>query len=260
METRTLTLQRWVPDRRILFVGAGALALAAMVSLSQIGAPDYSALAANRDVEMHTARLPAASLDEITKQSDAIVVGRVVASGAVHFIQADGQKPLALQPDPRLATLSKSKDAASLSAAPSRSANGILTPPKGIPVTDFSVQLSQVLDGKLVKGATITVSQPGGQIQLPSPAGSKAPTLVRTLVAEHDPLMIVGEEQVLFLQQSGDGTFHVTSGPDGRFGLDARRALKPIDDAAPVGASQKGQTLEQLAGKINTIKAGGVVQ
>ena len=67
-------------------------------------------------------------------------------------------------------------------AAPARSNDGILTPPSGIPVTDFSIQVSQVLHGKLAPGARITVSQPGGQITLPSPSGSSAPALVRTLV------------------------------------------------------------------------------
>jgi hypothetical protein len=71
-------------DRCGKCVAAGALSLAALVSLSQIGAPNYSDLAANQVVEMHTSRLPVASLDELTKQSDAVVLGRVVASGAVN--------------------------------------------------------------------------------------------------------------------------------------------------------------------------------
>jgi hypothetical protein len=258
METRALTLQRLAPERRVLFIGAGALALAAMVSLSQIGAPDYSGLAANREVEMHTARMPASSLTELAKNSDAVVVGRVVGKGNVHFILPEGQQPQGLQPDSRLNGLGKAKDAPGLASAPKRSNDGILTPPKGIPVTDFSVQLTQVLDGKLAPGATITVSQPGGEIKMPPPAGSQAPTLVRTLVAEHDPLLQVGEEQVLFLQQEGNGAFHITSGPDGRFGLDARRALKPLDETTPVGASQKGQTLQELAGKLHSIRSGGL--
>ncbi|HLZ27813.1 MAG TPA: hypothetical protein VKV73_10875 [Chloroflexota bacterium] len=259
MAVQMLTAQRSVPSRRVMLVAAGALALAALVPLSQIGAPDYSGLAANQVVEMHTSRLPVASLDELTKHSDAVVLGRVVASGAVHFIQAEGQKPAALQPDARLAGLAKAKDAAGIAAAP-RSDTGILTPPKGIPVTDFTVQISQVLNGSLVQGSTITVSQPGGQITLPSPKGSTAPTLVRTLVAEHDPQMVVGQEQVLFLQRSSDGTFHVTGGPDGRFSLDARRTLKPTDENTTLGASLKGQTLARLVQNVNSIKAGGTAQ
>src|SRR5262249_19176630 len=152
-----------------------ALALFASVPLSQIGAPDYSDLAANREVEMHTARMPVANLNELTKQSDAVVVGRVVASGPVHFILPDGQAPQAFRPDARLADLGKSKDAPAVSGAPTRNNDGILPPPKGIPVTTFSIQVSQVLHGKVGVGSTISVSQPGGQITLPQPAGSKAP-------------------------------------------------------------------------------------
>jgi hypothetical protein len=259
MAMQMLTLRRSGPSRRVLLVGAGALALATLAAVSQIGAPNYSDLAANREVEMHTARLPVASLDELTKLSDAVVVGRVVASGAVHFMLPEGQQPQALQPDARLAGLAKAKDASTIVAAP-RSQDGILTPPKGIPVTDFSIQVTQVLNGKLTQGSTITVSQPGGQITLPSPKGSSAPALVRTLVAEHDPQMIVGQEQVLFLQQSGDGTFHVTGGPDGRFSLDARRTLKPIDASTPLGASLQGQALAHLQQNITTVKSGGLAQ
>lgn len=258
MAMQILSLHRPTFDRRILVAGAAALALLAYLPLSQVGAPNYADLAANRDVEMHTARIPVANINDLTKQSDAVVVGRVTASGAVHFIKPEGQTPLALQPDSRLGSISKSKDAPALSGAPARANDGILQPPTGIPVTDFSLQITQVLQGKVTTGSTITVTQPGGQITLPQPKGSQAPVLVRTLVAEHDPLMIVGQEQVLFLQQATDGTFHVTGGPDGRFSLDARRTLKPVDDAAPIGQAQKGQTLEQLAGKINVIKSGGV--
>jgi hypothetical protein len=259
MAVQMLTLQRSGPARRVMLVGAGALALATLMSLSQIGAPNYADLAANQEVEMHTSRLPVANLDELTRNSDAVIVGRVVASGAVHFIQADGQKPQTVQPDARLAGLAKAKEAANIAVAP-RADDGILTPPRGIPVTDFTVQITQVLNGKATPGGKITVSQPGGQIQLPSPAGSTAPTLVRTLVAEHDPLMVVGQEHVLFLQHASDGTFHVTGGPDGRFNIDARRGLKPIDESTPLGASQKGQTLDGLQKNLNSIRPDGLVQ
>jgi hypothetical protein len=250
MAIQMLTLHHSAPNRRVLLAGVSALALAGFISLSQIGAPDYSGLAANQIVEMHTARLPVENLSELTKQSDAVVVGRVVASGKVHFMQAEGQQPRGLQPDPRLSGLSKSKDAAGLSA-PARAQDGILTPPSGIPVTDFTLEITQVLDGNLAKGSRITVSQPGGTIELPNPAGSKAPTLVRTLVAEHDPLMVVGQEQVLFLQGSSDGTFHVAGGPDGRFTLDARRALQPVDEGSPVGKANKGETLASLQARLH---------
>jgi hypothetical protein len=256
MAIQIQALHHPVPSRRVLFAGVGALALASFVAVSQIGAPDYAQLAANQEVEMHTARLPVQNLAELTKQSDAVVVGRVVASGKVHFMQAESQQPHALQPDPRLDGIGKSKEAANAAAAPSRIQTGILTPPSGIPVTDFTVEVSQVLNGKLTKGSQITISQPGGVIELPNPAGSKAPTLVRTLVAEHDPLMVVGQEHVLFVQQSGDGTFHVAGGPDGRFKLDAKRALQPVDEGSPVGQTHKGESVDVLQAKINNVKAG----
>src|SRR5215469_7889008 len=125
------TLQRRTLDRRMLLAGAAALAFVAYIPMSQIGAPDYSDLAANQFVEMHAARLPVADLTELTKKSDAVVVGKVVGSSPVRFVQTENQAPLPLQADSRLAGIGKSKDAAAFSA-PKRSNDGILTPPKGI--------------------------------------------------------------------------------------------------------------------------------
>jgi hypothetical protein len=256
MAIQTRFFPHFGANRRFVFAGLGTLALASFVALSQIGAPDYSSLAANREVEMHTARLPVQDLAELGKQSDAVVVGRVIDSGKVHFIQAEGQKPRALELDGRLNELPKAKDAASGKPAPARSMEGILTPPNGIPVTDFTVEITSVLNGKLAKGAHITVSQAGGQIELPNPPGSKAPTLVRTLVAEHDPLMTVGSEQVMFVAQNGDGSYRVAGGPDGRFKLDARRTLQPVDEGSPVGKTHKGDTVEGLQAKLKNVQVG----
>ena len=54
--------------------------------------------------------------------------------------------------------------------------------------------------------------------------------------------------------------FHVTGGPDGRFGLDARRTLKPTDENTTLGAGLKGQTLARLQQNVTSIKAGGTAQ
>ena len=110
-------------------------------------------------------------------------------------------------------------------------------------MTTFRIEVTRVLKGTLAKGVNIGVTQPGGDVQIPLGAGR--PTLQRNLVAEHDPLMLQGQEQVLFLHGS-DGNFTIAGGPDGRFNLDARRTLQPIDEGSPIGKAHKGKTVDEL--------------
>ena len=91
-------------------------------------------------------------------------------------------------------------------------------------------------------------------------ARSGLPTLSRTLVSEHDPLLVKGEEQVFFLSNGSDsGTFDVTGGPDGRFKVDARGLLQPVDDGSLVGQAHKGETVDSIAKKVNILRQGGNV-
>src|SRR5579872_3096323 len=120
------TFRRRTIDRRLLVAGAAALAFVAYVPMTQIGAPDYTDLAANQFVEMHAARLPVKDINELTKQSDAVIVARVVSAAPARFVQTDNQAPLPLKGDPRLGSIGKSKDAPALNGAPTRSNDGII--------------------------------------------------------------------------------------------------------------------------------------
>jgi hypothetical protein len=199
---------------------------------------------------MHMGRIPVQNLDELNKTSDAVIVGRVIATGAVHFILPSGEQPHAFQPSAAPKDLPKDKIGAGKTPELGRFQPNIITPPAGMPVTDFTIEVSQVMrDGSgVAKGSRITVSQPGGVVQIP--LGQGAPTLTRTMLAEHDALMVQGQEHVLFLQKAGNG-FVVTGGPDGRFKLDAKRTLQPIDEGSPVGLAHKGETIDGLQSKIN---------
>ena len=254
MLTRTLSFPRRPLGRRALIAGVGALALMSTVYLGLQGAPDESAFAANREVEMHVARLPVETLDDLTKQSDAVVVGRVIGAGKTKFILPEAQQPRPFAPSGPPADLPADKRAelGKAPAPPSRQQENIITPPPGIPTTEFTIEVSRVLRGNLPAGSRITVTQMGGVFQMP--LGPGAPTLTRTMVAEHDPLMVPGHEHVLFLKRSADGGYHVTGGPDGRFGLDARRHLQPVDDGSPVGKAHRGKTIEDLDAAMRRVR------
>ncbi|MDQ3810561.1 MAG: hypothetical protein M3336_09745 [Chloroflexota bacterium] len=253
MPTQVLSFARPALGRRAL-LGMGALALVATVGLSQVGRPDYSGLAANQDVVMHVAYTPMKDLGELTRKSDAAVIGRVVARGATRLIKPDRQQPQAFVPQAPLEGLSREKleGLNNAPAAPARSRENIITPEGGIPVTQFTVEVTRPLQGSLSKGNKITLNQVGGEISIP--LGPGAPTLKRTIFADHDPLLVVGQEQVLFLSRAGDGTFSITGGPDGRFNIDARRTLQPVDHGSLIGNSLKGVTIDSLEARVRTLK------
>jgi hypothetical protein len=231
------------PLRFALAISAGALALAAGVLFSAATTGEDSSLTLYRDVEMHVARMPAASLKDLLMESDAVVVGRVVAKGETHFLGTDSAAPRPVTPAALPAGLPKEQADALAQANASGPDDGIARPPRGIPMTTFQIEVTRVLKGTVVKGSSIAVTQPGGDVQIPLGAGR--PTLQRKVVAEHDPLMLQGQEHVLFLDGS-DGNFTIAGGPDGRFNLDARRTLQPIDEGSAVGKAQKGKTVDEL--------------
>ena len=258
MATQILSFSRQTLDRRGLIAVGGALALTAFVFAGLQGAPDYSALAANREVEMHTSRLPVQSLDELSKKSDAAIVGRVVAKGETKFIQASGGQPRAFADVTTPGGLSSQKldGLKNVPAAPARSRDNVITPPAGIPITSFTIQITRSLQGGLKAGQQITLEQEGGEVQIPLGAG--LPTVRRTLVAEHDPGLITGQEQVFFLTRGTGGAFRVTGGPDGRFNLDARKTLQPVDEGSPVGSQHKGLTVDELQSRLHGVRDLGV--
>jgi hypothetical protein len=253
MATQVLSFSRPALGRRTL-IGAGALALIATLGLSQIGRPDYTPLAANREVEMHVARVPIADLAELSKQSDAVVVGRVLAKGQTKMINAEGQQPapFVALPAPSGLSAEKAAELKKAPAAPVRSNEGIITPPSGIPVTEYTVEVTRAMSGKLKKGEKITLSQIGGEIKIP--LGQGAPTLTRTMIAEHDKLLVAGQEQVFFLSRGADGTFSTVGGPEGRFDIDARRNVQPVDAESPVGKAHKGLSLDSLETKTKSLR------
>ncbi len=246
--------------RGLLAASAIALVASATFGAIRLATPDNSDMVQNLEVEMHTARVPVKDLGELTKKSDAVISGHVIAQGATQFIQISGGPAHALQPDPGLANLPANKRAGLKDAAPAgaRSNAGVITPPAGIPVTQFTIEVTQVLNGKIAKGQHVIINQFGGTYQMALGAG--LPTLSRTVVSEHDPLLVKGEEQVFFLSNSSDsGTFDVTGGPDGRFKVDARGLLQPVDDGSLVGQAHKGETVDSIAKKVNILRQGGNV-
>jgi hypothetical protein len=256
MATQIQSFSRPTLGRRTV-IGASALALIATLGVaSQMGRPDYSGIAANQDVTMHVAYVPVQDLAELSKKTDAVVVGRVLAKGATKLIKTEGQQPQGFAPvgAPAGASLSQQKldGLNNAPAAPARSREDIITPPGGIPVTEFTVEVTRALHGTFKKGDQLTLTQTGGEISIPLGAG--APTLKRTIMADHDPLLVQGQEQVFFLSRNTSGGFVVAGGPDGRFSLDAKRTIQPVDHGSPLGNSLKGESIDSLEAQVKAAK------
>jgi hypothetical protein len=77
--------------------------------------------------------------------------------------------------------------------------------PTSVPFTDFSFVVASSIKGKPLTG-TITIRQTGG----PMANG-------QTAVVEDDPLLQVGDQDVLFLREYEPGHFVIMGGPAGRF-------------------------------------------
>lgn len=118
------------------------------------------------------------------------------------------------------------------------------------PVTDYTIVVDRVLQGRVTAGSRLTVTQPGGKLELPTFRGS--PTLKRTFVFEEDRLMSVGEEHVFFLKQGPDRSYFVVGGPQGRYQVRDGRA-EPVAPGSPLGRANPGEPLEAFLARVRAV-------
>jgi hypothetical protein len=170
---------------------------------------------------------------------------RVLAVGGTHPIQFD--KASAVVTERPSGNADKDKGRAALSTTPAGSA------PTGILKTDFTVEVLDNLHGAgIKKGDTITVSQLGGQIATRRPDGVATSELVAN--AEHDQLMQVGDEEVLFLNQDkASGAYFTTGGGMGRFKVAANGTLTAVDHESPIAKVANGKPASFLKSAIGSV-------
>src|SRR4029453_7397488 len=91
--------------------------------------------------------------------------------------------------------------------------------PAGILHTDFTAEVVDAVRGGVKKGERITVTQLGGT--------EDSGAVINT---EHDALMQVGAQELLFLRKDArSGKFITTGGGQGRFTVQSNGALMPVD-------------------------------
>lgn len=94
---------------------------------------------------------------------------------------------------------------------------------EGMLFTDFDVAISKWISTP--KGASVS---PAGEVIIHQTGGTLG---AKTLIVDDDPLLKVGEQNLLFLRQYAPGRFFIMGGPTGRVTL-TNGTLAPLPDGA----------------------------
>lgn len=184
-------------------------------------------------------------ITDLTKASQAVAHVRVVSVNGTYNVPFDNASAV-VAPRPQ-GNPEKDKAGAVTSAVP-----GPTAPATGLLKTDYTVQVLDTAHGTaLKKGDQIVVSQLGGTISTRRPDGVSTAVVVAN--AEHDPLLQVGDEEVLFLNRdAATGKFFTTGGGAGRFKVQSNGVVTAVDHESEAGRLANGKPTSFL---INAVRA-----
>ena len=149
-------------------------------------------------------------LTDLTKASQAVAQVKVVSAAKSYRVAFD---PANVVVSPRPSDGAKGKE------QPAAAAPAAIIQEQGLLHTDFTVEVVDSVRGSLQKGQRVVVTQIGGT----EDSGA-------VLNAEHDPLMQVGAQEVLFLKKDpSSGKFFTTGGGQGRFSVQSNGTVSPVD-------------------------------
>ena len=170
---------------------------------------------------------------DLTKASKAVAHVRILSAGPTFTIPFDrASAVVSARPS---GNPDKDKEGQLNSSAPGGAA------PTGLLKTDFTVEVLDNIHGAgLKKGDHIVVSQLGGSVATTRPDGVS--TNVTEANTEHDPLMQVGDEELLFLNQdAGSARFFTTGGGIGRFKVQSNGTLLAVDHDSAIAKVVNGK-------------------
>ncbi len=144
------------------------------------------------------------SLSDITRSSDAVVQVKVIANLGSRRIPLD--PPVENNaPPPTPNAIAAQKLTQVPTAAPATPGP---TPTDVEPLeTTYLVQVKSVLHGHVQPGDQLRIVQRGGR------------DTQGTEVVEGNPLLVVGDQEIMFLSTGDGGTYFIRGGPEGRFGV-----------------------------------------
>jgi hypothetical protein len=184
---------------------------------------------------------------DLTKASKAVAHVRIVSAGASYTIPFDAASTV-VSPRPT-GNGDKDNNGAQTSAIPAAPDTT-----KGILKTDFTVEvLDNVRSADLKKGQHIVISQLGGTVSTKRPDGVSANVIVAN--AEHDALMQVGDEELLFLNHdSQSGKFFTTGGGLGRFKVQSNGTVMAVDHDSAIGRIANGKPASFLKSAVQAVR------
>jgi hypothetical protein len=188
-----------------------------------------------------------AELVDLTKASNSVAHVKIVSASKAYYIPFDKASAVVSPAPSDNGPKDKARD-----QAPIRPADG--TPPPGVLKTDFTVEVIDNVRGtSLKRGQQVVVSQLGGTVATKRPDGVTEEVIVAN--AEHDELMQVGAEEILFLSQDDtSGKFFTTGGGLGRFIVQSNGTLLAADHESPLARTQNGKPAASLMTAVQAVK------
>src|SRR6266849_7672033 len=186
-------------------------------------------------------------IQDLTKASGAVAHVRIISAGKSYLVPFDA--PVTNVAPARKDDSAKGKLGAQTSGTPAKAQleNGILQ-------TDYTAEvLDNVRGASVKKGQTIVISQIGGKLASQGADGSSKEIIVAN--AEHDPVLQVGDEEMLFMNQdSASGKFVTTGGGQGRFKVQSNGTLSPVDAHSNLARLQTGKSVSSLKNQVQSVQ------
>ena len=166
---------------------------------------------------------------ELTKASTAVAQVRIVGAGKSYRVPFDRAQ---------VTVAARNTGGEKGKEQPVSATNGAEFKQNGLLHTDFSVEVVDSVRGGLRKGERITVTQLGGT--------EDSGAVINT---EHDALMQVGAQELLFLRRDAQsGKFFTTGGGQGRFTVQSNGALMPVDTHSQLARLTTGKPASFVTG------------
>ncbi len=179
----------------------------------------------------------------LTKQGIVVVLGRVVANSPSYVVHYD--RPVTtIDAAPQLS--GPKATAVAAAPPPTPDANATQPPDPGVALTDSTIQVLETWRGNAAQtDRTLTVTQAGGT----DAQGQQ----VRQV---DDPLLQVGQEEVLFLAPiPGTGKYSTVGGPQGRFPVGPTGTVQALDQGAgSYTKAYNGLTLAALKAAVRAVQ------
>lgn len=168
------------------------------------------------------------TVSELTNASQSVAHVRVVAVGASYRVPFDA---------PVVHVAPHEASGAKAGVPPPPPSSKSRPPQLGLLRTDATVEVVEPIKSSSFRtGDRIVVSQLGGTDE----HGAKIST-------EHDPLLRIGEQEILFLSApAGSSKFATTGGGQGRFKLINNGLTAAVDDSTPIARQHNGKPADFL--------------